>query len=464
MNNFLLQHYKNEELLTEVSVALKKLLEIGVTDEQSYRMALENEDFRKIVLQLPPMNGGCDLMKTDHTVTIEECCKYPSSCYILTNSALLYYNKSDNKLFTIELNKSQLEQLNSTFALPIVKLTPDQFTQLRSIAPIGEHNKQRLLLARRLSYFQHLDTAMYERFAYNNQLVSSFNKFTFFESIRKILEKPLSPDEFFSTTKNLLENKRLSALIDVRICPSIPQITQLLDPESDKSRAIDLLLSYNLKVDSAYKWAFIDTPAAENFRKTLFQLSSDKSFPPKSQAQIIEALCSLQMGDIDQNIIGKDVFSLYLDSGEKGIKFRRAISKIERTCIAIKNRWSVETSLEDTKTRSFEAAEQKYRTGLYQVVFDTLNPPNLDKVLTKKEFASNIEQVSKPMLDVVDEDKHPWIRGLMAVLLNVLNIICLTLPSRKITGRALFLAHTQSGYALRDLHEDLTSEVPPIKP
>ncbi|MCW8400661.1 hypothetical protein OQJ26_17920 [Legionella sp. PATHC038] len=261
-----------------------------------------------------------------------------------------------------------------------------------------------------------------------------------------------------SEVLKLLANKRLIALLEADIDPSDAQLRRLLDPNSEKSKAMDILVSLKLDVAKreAHQWVIIDSSAAKNFRKILFQINK-KDISDESKAKMIGTLCSLQLGDEPQMMSlrhGKDVFSLYLSDEPKGRKFRRSIDKIEETCTKIKARWNTETAPTDAKAKAkaFEAEEQRYRKGLFEVVFDNLHTP-----MSKKDFEGRIQQVSQNMLAVVDERRRSWFVAIMETLADGINFIFGTLPSRIGTDkhRAFFFGHTTSGYQVRDLHESL---------
>lgn len=287
----------------------------------------------------------------------------------------------------------------------------------------------------------------YEYFVQNRQLAAAFNKFIQYEPLISTFST-IKSEEFISKLTQILENKRLEALVNAGICPSVFQINQLLDSESTKSQAMDLLLSLCISEENAYKWAFIDTPTADQFRRLSVEIT--KASPYCEQAKMIKTLVQLQTEL-------KGVFGLYLDPSEKGTKFREAIAAIEATCTHINQR--LKESAIHPKTGQFAMQEDDYRKVMYQLVFTTLNPKEPEKPITKKELSKAIEQASKPMLDVVDIDRRPWVRTALAILANLLNIILFTAPSHIITGRALFFAHTKSGYKLRDLNEDLIKKL-----
>jgi hypothetical protein len=453
ISTFLSEHYEDTELLAEVSTTFKKLAALGIENNTAYKKALEQDNFRSIVFHLPPISpdkaSNCSLRSLDHIPSVEEYQQFASSSYIITTNELVYFNKANNKLSTIALEKSQLEQLNNTFTkLPIDKLTKEQFQQLSTLAPVVKHNKAQLSLANKLSLMGHLDK--YPLLAYENHLVSSFNKFINEKFLEDMLKQRLSLEEaFLEKTKELLENKHVNDLVDANICPTIPQINQLLDPDSIKSKTMEHLSSLQIKEKTAYQWAFIDTPTAEQFRTNLDSIITDQEIKEDLiKSKIIKTLCLLQADDKEK----RNCFKLYAENK----KFRKAILKIEETCLKISTRLNEEAP---EKAATFSTAETEYRKGLYQVIYDTLNSKEKQ---TKEEFEKKIEEKSKPMFDVVDKDRHPWLRIALAVLVNSLNIMFfLTLPVRCFTGKSLFYTHTKSGEEVRDLHTELETDFRP---
>lgn len=457
IKKFLLNYCDNQELLAEVQVTFRKLDEIGISSDHCYKIALgdnsNSKQMRKIVHHLPPLSMDkvleCSLMKIkveEAVPTVELLELMPEvNTYILTKDKLLYYDASVKKLQSIELSKTQLEQLNTKFPESIEKLSSEQLKDLTTNAPIIEHNKACIVLAESLSTMKQLDK--YEHLAYDNQLVSAFNKFAQHPIMLKILEERLSANDL-AKSKELLENQYLNALLDAKICPTkYQQINQLLDSESEKSKAMDALLTLNLKNETVYKWAFIDTTSADKFRKVLISISKDQTIDERVKPQMIQTLCLLQMEK-------RDAFGLFLKNDEASKKFQQAIIRIENNCDKIKTRLLNEAP---EKAEEFIAADQAYRKGLYEVVHDCLL---VGKKVTKEEFEANIEKSSKPMLDVVDQDRHPWLRRALAALVNTLNILFFaTLPVRYLTGKSIFYYNTKSGEAVRDLHDDLKKDL-----
>ena len=217
-----------------------------------------------------------------------------------------------------------------------------------------------------------------------------------------------------------------------------------LNPEDEKFKAINALLTLKLENPTAYEWAFRDDLLGIEFRKVLLAIVHDPAINDEVQPRIIQTLYLLQMEK-------KNSFELYSKmDDELGKKFRQAILKIENNCQQIKTRLDKEAP---EKAKEFGKAEQEYRKGLYDAVYDTLkNKP------TQEKFEANIEESSKPMLAAVDPDRHPWLRRAMMVLTNILNVIYGTAPARLSVGRTFFYQHTTSGTEVRNLHQDLTKD------
>lgn len=279
----------------------------------------------------------------------------------------------------------------------------------------------------------------------SDQLISAFNKFAAYPLAMEILKQRLAADNFLEQCKEILENKRLIALLDAKIYPSFPyQITQLLNPESKQSQAMDALLLLDLKNpearDLAYKWALVDTPSGNNFRKILAAINPKLKHEIK--AQVIETLCLLQMSE-------KNGFELLLSNSRERKIFQQSILQIEQSCSQIKTRLLAEAP---DKAQLFIEAEQEYRTKLYKVVYDNLTS---EQPVTKQQLTAQIEESSESMLDVVDQDRHPWIRRALWALTNMLNLIFCTVPSHLLLGKSSFFQHTESGGEIRDLHKSL---------
>ena len=295
ITSFLVATCDNKILLSETQATFKKLDEVGADTDYLYKTALETKEtetakkIREIVLDLPPISADkardCGFFKMKNNPSTVG---FNSSRYILTDNELLYYNHANKKLQTIELNPDQLKQLKSEFPSSIKKLSAEQFKKLTKIAPIHKHNIERCTLAEKLQKLRQLNR--YDDYAKDNQLMFSFNKFTKHALMEKILE------ERHLERETILKNPRLNALIDAGICPTkYQQINQLLDETSAKSKAMDELLSLKSVDKTAYKWAFIDTPSGEAFRKVLSAIVKDEAIKPEDKPQMIRTLCALQL-------------------------------------------------------------------------------------------------------------------------------------------------------------------------
>lgn len=547
ITEFLAANHEDQALLSRVNAVYKKLAALGNIDNKFYTLALEEKRFRAVVEGLPPISADhdCGFIRVDETPKDEILRTYKSSNYILTKEGFFYYDKSNDKLLTINLEESELKELKEKFPKTIDKLTDEQFAPLTKL--IKKYNIILIELAGRLAQLGHLDK--YENFASNTQLASRLvtfannNYITRLELIKRLdamdyglklmpeSDEPLSAeaikddtiyikfekdlfhylvktpegqkeegkipvkdiknfnpekplDEQLQNLKSeilaitserghtrskepsevlkLLANKRLNALLEADIDPSDAQLSRLLDPNSEKSKAMDILVSLKLDVakKEAYQWAIIDSSAAKNFRKILVKINDMPKISAETKAKMIGTLCSLQLGDDEPQMMrlrhGKDVFSLYLSEDTKGTKFRRSIDKIEETCTKIKARWNTESAPADAKAKAkaFETEEQSYRKGLYEVVFDNLHNP-----VSKKDFEGRINQVSQRMLSVVDVRRRSWIKAIAETLLEALNIISGTFISRNTKGTTFF-SRTTSGQAVRNLNESLVDKDP----
>ncbi|QMT58658.1 hypothetical protein [Legionella sp. PC997] len=316
----------------------------------------QGERFREIVLQLPPISAdeeSLGFFRMEKSPTEEEFKKYQESRYILTTDALLFFNTKDKRLLTISVDKLQIDALNKIFTqLPIKKLTNEQFKQLSEIVPtINKTNAQLTMLAYNLCELG--DITKFDIFTDLEQ-ISYFNKFCDDPVLKKILGEKLHSPE---ATKALLNNKRVRAVIDANISPTA-ELIEKLDKESPESRLIDILLELNVKNQKDYKWAILPSTVAK-FDK-VFSAITKEPLDEAIKSKIIKTLCSLQMG-------GKDVFGMYLDTGNRGKAFRSSLFKIEDASSQIGARLSNEAP---EKGRSFNAAEQEYRKGLYTAVYD----------------------------------------------------------------------------------------------
>ncbi|MCW8387376.1 hypothetical protein OQJ15_13785 [Fluoribacter dumoffii] len=447
MVEFLSDKYSDKASLTEATVVYKLLNAIGVGNE-IYGLAIQDQHFKAIVQALPPMSADkdCGLITADECPDFEELKQKRNSNYILTAKELFYYNKHSNTLQKINLEALQLQKLKEQFPQTVTSLNSDQFKLLTDNAPIRQHNKVLVELAGKLKTHGFLN--QYDRFAFDTQLASSFVKLIEYPILRELMLEKLKANDFGALTA-ILNNKIWHNFIEERIFISRAQIERLLDPVSEKSKAINILMPLALSEQKkvALQWAVIDTPTAENFRKVLFAINGNKKLVPEARAKMIETLCLLQLGDDTKGIKARDVFGMFLNNE----KFRYSLFKIEDACMKITNRWKKDQS-EDAKAKaqSFAAAEHPYRTGLYETVFDGQNQPTL-----KKDFEAKIEKVSRNMLDVVDVRRRSWIIAIVETLAEALNALTFTGLSRAIKGTTFF-SRTTSGQEMRNLHESLT--------
>ncbi|WP_454781519.1 hypothetical protein [Legionella sp. WA2022007384] len=322
MVDFLSKNYQNKELLSKVKAAYKTLdaLDAGA---DAYRLAIEEKSFLSIVNDLPLMRVNkdqvCGLKRVDKTPAPDELRAYKSSSYIITkDNQFLYYNKTEDQLLNIQLEESQLKNLNEQFPSSIDTLTDKNLKHINEITS-KKQRKNLIELAEKLSKYRLLDK--YRHFGFDAQLASSFVKFIERPSINELLRDELSSEDFsIDRVRKILGNKRLITLRDANIDLSKSQLSRLLDPTSEKSRAMEILMSLTLNDEQrlAYQWALVDTPTAKNFRKVLFEIDGNKELELETKSKMIEALCSLQLGPTHQVtgkslLKGRDVFSMFLN-------------------------------------------------------------------------------------------------------------------------------------------------------
>ncbi|WP_454784842.1 hypothetical protein [Legionella sp. WA2024007413] len=346
----------------------KDVFSLYLRDEQGTQ-------FKEIVRNLLPVSDQeepCDFFKRDIAPGADELATYQRSRFILTDNALLYFNKADQRLLTLSQDPSTIASLKARFFnLPIEALTDERFKQLTQSVSIHKINAQLTTLAFNLCEFGHLDK--YNQFT-DLQQISNFNKFYDIPDLKKVLEEKLNIS--VEEAKKLLENKYLLSLLDLGVEPTKELVEQLLNPEeatpqfqatSSKNQFLDILWQLDIKNKKAYTWAMDDSSDdAKNFKKVVIKISKE-SQPEATKTKLIETLCALQT-------TGKDVFSMYLNEQEQGKKFRSSLFKIEATCAKIADRWNEERSeATQAKAKSFAAAGQEYREGLYGAVFDNLS-------------------------------------------------------------------------------------------
>ena len=68
-----------------------------------------------------------------------------------------------------------------------------------------------------------------------------------------------------------------------------------LNPEDEKFKAINALLTLKLENPTAYEWAVSDVPPGKSLRKVLLAIVDDKNIEPENQPQMIQTLCLLQV-------------------------------------------------------------------------------------------------------------------------------------------------------------------------
>ncbi|STX52221.1 Uncharacterised protein [Legionella busanensis] len=234
--------------------------------------------------------------------------------------------------------------------------------------------------------------------------------------------------------------------------------------------AMNYLLSLNLQNQNtrelAYSLAFKDTPEANQFRETLSYFEKNKNkIDEDMQRNIIETLCLIQnnFSENKEKKPRKNIFQLFNNTNteedkNQAFKLRKSIRLIEESCHNIRTRLQKEAP-SSNKLSQFIAEEQKYRQQLYTLAFDAITTK-----MRPQKFAERIKASSKEMLEVVDEDRHPWCRGALFALANLLGSCLLMIPNivkgvtSKISGaKALFFySTTQSGKEIRELNNDLT--------
>jgi hypothetical protein len=350
------------------------------------------------------------------------------------------------------LNKLQALGVKDRDTLKLVFKKDEDGKVFRSIIDGVPMNisKENIKLIRNLAEMGQLDNYP-ELVQLNEELKKKFNELANFSPTKNVLLHALSMENPVNECKSVLENQALNTLSKSDILPTPVQMVQFLDPNTNSSKAMDQLLKLQFQnpnstaAKAAYKWSFVDTPEATQFRTILAKLDKDIR-NPELRRRVIETLCLAQLENTKRNYFG-----LFLDNP----KFEKAMCRIEGTCRNIKNH--LESADDIEKFGDFVNVEQDYRKNLYKLSYDILSSNSTDEV-KKDVFKRKVTKYSTEMLNVVDTDRHPWIRAAAATLSNALGFILLTIPNwikLGTSGRFLFYSETQSGEDVRDLHRDL---------
>lgn len=313
----------------------------------------------------------------------------------------------------------------------------------------GEENNNiaKIRLAAQLEQWGALD--QYPELSSDNELVNLFNDYA--RDIGKLLQKKLKSGG--EECKKALRNAQLKTLKDAKVSlESLPvgQLEDILKPESKLSKTIQQLSELPLINPKLAYANVLAWDSGQEFMKVLelFNFKANKN----KLAQIIHTLCLVKKEH-------PDCFKLLLQDEEKRKLFLPAIVAIEDTCFNIKKHLQEEAP---DKAKNFSNVEQNYRKNLYGLVFESAFQ---EQPIDKKAFSASIKIQSQPMFKAVDADRHPWVRVAVATLVNTLSLI-FTLGIANVanysnSGRVFFFSKTESGAAIRDLHQELEETLKP---
>jgi hypothetical protein len=141
-----------------------------------------------------------------------------------------------------------------------------------------------------------------------------------------------------------------------------------------------------------------------------------------------------------------------------GEKFRKAVAHVETTCNRLKSR----IASHPEKSKAFEEIEKRYRSEVYHAVYQRLE--HVNEANSGQAFENNMKAAEKKVDEVVDIDRHPWLRTFLKLVSNALSFLLLGLPNAikySQTGHFLFFDQPQSVYDIEDIHKQLFNIVAP---
>jgi hypothetical protein len=156
-----------------------------------------------------------------------------------------------------------------------------------------------------------------------------------------------------------------------------------------------------------------------------------------------------------------NTFKLLRNNEAKALQFCQVVVKIKKECDLIKDRLKKEEAKE--KYNSFVKQAKAYRQSMYQAIYEEFDPAaSLDQG-KKKTLAEKISAAEAHINDVVEIDRHPWLRIAMNVICNFVTIIFTAGHLNKVhqqkTGDWLFYARPASSEEVRRFDREIMDEV-----
>jgi hypothetical protein len=169
-------------------------------------------------------------------------------------------------------------------------------------------------------------------------------------------------------------------------------------------------------------------------------------------ADVIRQLSNLDFPHLD------DLIGFISQNEEKGMQFCQAVLKVKRECNIIRKRLKAEA---EEKYNSFIRPEKEYRRRMYLALYEEFNPTaGQDQ---QKTLGEKIKAAEAQITNVVEIDRHPWLRRAMMVIYNLLTIIFtaghLNREHQHKTGDWYFFARPASSEAVRRLDLEILDEV-----
>jgi hypothetical protein len=96
-----------------------------------------------------------------------------------------------------------------------------------------------------------------------------------------------------------------------------------------------------------------------------------------------------------------------------------------------------------------------YRKAMHHILYQHVTTPG-----TKEVLRAQIRQAQAPLIVDIEEDRHPWVRRSLELMVNALTLL-FTLGianwhHKQSTGDFLFFARPKSSEALREMEIDVT--------
>jgi hypothetical protein len=145
---------------------------------------------------------------------------------------------------------------------------------------------------------------------------------------------------------------------------------------------------------------------------------------------------------------------------EKGTQYCQAVLKVRRECKVIRERLKAE---DKEKYNRFIEPEKDYRRSIYQAIYEEFDPKSFVGQSQKKTLGEKIKAAEAQITNIVEIDRHPWLRRAMMVIYNLLTILFtvgrLNTEHQRKTGDWYFFARPASSEAVRRLDLEILDEV-----